>query len=259
MSMQITVQCMALLGIVWTAAGVTFREVVQLPKYLKVNRGENASMHCAFPLDEDLPDVRWWRREKPSFLEPDSRKRFDVNKGSGSLQFLNVTFADSGVYYCKVNYREKSNVTGTGTQLTVYVPPTPLKMVPIEENSAISLKFECQTAAFYPEDFRISWQRDGVEILTGIETVKSETTEGLFEVSSSLADARPVLNGVVYTCLVSHISLKGPASVSYTVIQDHSFRNIVIPRLVLGFLIILGLLGIIVDHVRYVQLKSVKD
>ncbi|XP_038661933.1 natural cytotoxicity triggering receptor 3 ligand 1-like [Scyliorhinus canicula] len=259
MSIRVTAQYMALLGLMWPAAKVTSNKVEQFPKLLTVARGNNVSMFCTFSIYEDAPEVSWWKRGAESLLEPDNRKRFSPKKGRSTLEILNASITDSGMYYCKVKHQQVNIGDGSGSQLTVFVPPTPLKMLPIEENSATSLKFECKTAAFYPEYFRISWQRDGVEILTGIETVKNETAEGLFEVSSSLEDARPVLNGVVYTCLVSHISLKVPASVSYTVIQDHSFRNVVITRLVLGFLVILGLLGIIVDHVTYVRLKSGKD
>ncbi|XP_038661931.1 natural cytotoxicity triggering receptor 3 ligand 1-like [Scyliorhinus canicula] len=219
MSIRVTAQYMALLGLIWSAAKVTSNKVEQFPKLLTVARGDNVSMFCAFTIYGDAPEVSWWKRGAESLLEPDDRKRFSPKKGRSTLEILNASITDSGMYYCKVKHQQVKIGDGGGSQLTVFVPPTPLKMVQIEENSAISLKFECKTAAFYPEYFRISWQRDGVEILTGIETVKNETAEGLFEVSSSLKEARPVPNGVVYTCLVSHISLKVPASVSYTVPQ----------------------------------------
>ncbi|XP_067906045.1 tyrosine-protein phosphatase non-receptor type substrate 1-like isoform X3 [Heterodontus francisci] len=172
-------------------------------------------MFCTFPLFQDIPDVYWWKRGEGSFLKPDSRKRFNVKKGSSSFDVLNASVADSGMYYCKVKHQESIG-DGSGSQLTVYVPPTPLKIVAVE-TSATSLKLECKTVAFYPEHLEISWLRDGVEILSGIETVKNKSTEELYEVSSFLEEAQPAPKKVVYTCLASHISLLVPASVSYTV------------------------------------------
>ncbi|XP_067906044.1 tyrosine-protein phosphatase non-receptor type substrate 1-like isoform X2 [Heterodontus francisci] len=215
MSVRASVQYMALLGMVWPAAEVTSNKVEQFPKFLKVARGANASMFCTFPLFQDIPDVYWWKRGEGSFLKPDSRKRFNVKKGSSSFDVLNASVADSGMYYCKVKHQESIG-DGSGSQLTVYVPPTPLKIVAVE-TSATSLKLECKTVAFYPEHLEISWLRDGVEILSGIETVKNKSTEELYEVSSFLEEAQPAPKKVVYTCLASHISLLVPASVSYTV------------------------------------------
>ncbi|XP_067906052.1 tyrosine-protein phosphatase non-receptor type substrate 1-like [Heterodontus francisci] len=218
MSVRATVQCMVVLGMVWPAAKVTSNKVDQFPKFLKVVRGASVSMRCTFPLFQDTPDVYWWKRGEESFLEPDSRKRFNVKKGSSSFGVLNASVADSGMYYCKVKHQESIG-DGSGSQLTVYVPPTPLKIVPIERISATTLKLECKTAAFYPEHLGISWLRDGVEILSGIETVKNKSAEGLYEVSSFLEEVQTAPEKVVYTCLASHISLLVPASVSYIVNQ----------------------------------------
>ncbi|XP_067905823.1 tyrosine-protein phosphatase non-receptor type substrate 1-like isoform X3 [Heterodontus francisci] len=230
MSVTASVQYMALLGMVWpviflylmyatVTAEVTSNKVDQFPKFLKVVRGASVSMRCTFPLFQDTPDVYWWKRGEGSFLEPDSRKRFNVKKGSSSFDVLNASVADSGVYYCKVKHQE-SIANGSGSQLTVYVPPTPLKIAAVEGISTESLKLECKTAAFYPEHLEISWLRDGVEILSGIETVKNKSTEGLYEVSSFLEEVQPAPNEVVYTCLASHVSLLVPASVSYTANRD---------------------------------------
>ncbi|XP_067853655.1 uncharacterized protein [Heptranchias perlo] len=137
------------------------------------------------------------------------------------------------------------------------ISPTPLEIAPIEGILPASLKLECKTAAFYPEHLGISWRRDGVEILTGIETVKNRTAKGLYEVSSFLEEVQPARSGVVYTCLVSHVSLVVPAGVSYTV-KGHSLSIslIMIVRLLLAFLVILALTGIIVDHVKISSIEG---
>ncbi|XP_067906041.1 tapasin-related protein-like [Heterodontus francisci] len=216
MSLRASVQYMALLGMVWPATEVTSKKVEQFPKFLNVARGANVSMFCTFSLIQYNLDVYWWKRGEALFLQPDSRKRFHVKKGSSSFDILNASVADSGMYYCHVKSNESIG-DGSGSQLTVYVPPTPLKIVPVEGISATHPKLECKTAAFYPEHLEISWLRDGVEILSGNETVKSRNAEGLYEVSSFLEEVQPAPNEVVYTCLASHVSLLVPASVSYTV------------------------------------------
>ncbi|GCC26427.1 hypothetical protein chiPu_0004844 [Chiloscyllium punctatum] len=197
-------------------AEVTLRKVKQFPKLLSVTRGGNVSMFCMFPIFEETPDVYWRRRGEESFLEPDSRKRINTNKGTSSFKILNASLADAGVYFCEVKHRRRSIENGGGTQLTVYVSPLPLKLIQVEGISADSLKLVCKTAACYPEPIGITWRRDGVENLTSIQTVK-KTADGLYEVSSSLEEAHPVRSGVVYTCLVSHVSLPVPASVNYTI------------------------------------------
>ncbi|XP_043563363.1 tyrosine-protein phosphatase non-receptor type substrate 1-like [Chiloscyllium plagiosum] len=195
---------------------VTSSKVHQFPKLLEAARGDNVSMFCTFPIFEHVPEIFWWRHNEESFLEPDNRKRFHVQKGRGSLHILNVTFADSGMYHCKIKHQQATHGAESGSLLTVCVPPKLQKIVPVEEISENYLKFECKTTAFYPEDLGISWLKDGFKIHTGMETVKNKTVDGLYEVTSSLEDAQPVQSGAVYTCLVSHACLKVPTSVSYT-------------------------------------------
>ncbi|XP_067853654.1 immunoglobulin lambda-1 light chain-like [Heptranchias perlo] len=236
---------------------VTSSKVDQFPKHVNVARGANVSLFCTFPLFQDAPDVVWWRQGENKFLEPDNRKQFNVKKGSGSFDVVNVNIEDTGMYYCKVKHQEKSIGDGAGSLITVYVPPTPLEIAPVEGISSASLKLECKTAAFYPEHLGISWRRDGVEIQTGIETVKNRTAKGLYEVSTFLEDVQPARSGVVYTCLVSHVSLVVPAGVSYT-FKGHSFSIslLMFVRLFLAFLVILALTGIIVDHVKMSSIEG---
>lgn len=77
----------------------------------------------------------------------------------------------------------------------------------------------CKTDAFYPEKLEIIWLRNNEEIRTGIETVKNQSEEGLFVATSSLEITQPGEGKDIYTCLVSHVSLKVAASFSYTLGQ----------------------------------------
>ncbi|GCC26426.1 hypothetical protein chiPu_0004843 [Chiloscyllium punctatum] len=121
------------------------------------------------------------------------------------------------MYFCKLRHQQTIIGAGSGSLLTVCVSPTLRKIVAVEGISGYYWKFECKTTAFYPEDLRISWLRNGVEIQARIETVKNKTLDGLYEVTSSLEEAQPVQSGAVYTCQASHDCLEELASVSYTV------------------------------------------
>ncbi|XP_067905828.1 uncharacterized protein [Heterodontus francisci] len=150
----------------------------------------------------------------------DNRKQFGFkNKGGGFFALLNATFQDSGVYHCVVIRQGKIIGNGTGSNLTVCAPPTPLKLFskPPQNNSATTLHLVCESAAFYPGDFTLVWYKNGTKVATGINPKKWQNAEGLYEVSSSLEDMQPVPNGAVYICLVSHISLQVPAIGLYAV------------------------------------------
>ncbi|XP_051884096.1 M1-specific T cell receptor beta chain-like [Pristis pectinata] len=233
MCVDITIRHMALFGIVWQAAAVTSSNVDQFPANLHVRRGGNLSMFCSYPLFQDIPDVYWWREGEKTFIEPDSRKQFNVNKGRGAFTLLNVTGADSGIYYCQVKLQQHYIGNGSGTQLTVFASPTPLKIIPIERVSPHSRKLVCKTAAFYPEKLEISWRRNNEEILTGIVTVENRSVEGYYEASSFLEETQPA----VYTCLVSHTSLTVPAAISY-VIKKGPDENLIIGCAVGGLAIL---------------------
>ncbi|XP_067905822.1 natural cytotoxicity triggering receptor 3 ligand 1-like isoform X2 [Heterodontus francisci] len=219
-----------ILAIVSAVTGAPRLNVQQYPPYLNDSIGANVTFYCSFPFAKDIFSVRvhWWKDGEKSFLKSkkDSRYQFEIrNRASAVFRLFNVDVSDSGTYYCKVKIADKVG-NGTGTRLQVTAPPTPLKIAPLEGISSTSLKLECKTAAFYPEHLEISWLRDGVEILSGIETVKNKSAEGLYEVSSFLEEVQPAPNEVVYTCLASHVSLVVPASVNYTVNRgtDNKFQ-----------------------------------
>ncbi|GCC18889.1 hypothetical protein chiPu_0021734, partial [Chiloscyllium punctatum] len=162
--------------------------------------------------------VQWWRDGRDGFLEESLNRRIQLyllDRGGAVLQLADVRLEDAGVYYCRVTHNVAGN--GTGTNLVVFVPPTPLKLVKLaEDGSAFPLTLLCTTAAFSPDNLNITWYKNDSEIATGVEHVKLQNAIGLYEVSSNLTETEPVQSGTVYTCQVSHISLRTPANVSYT-------------------------------------------
>ena len=91
----------------------------QFPKHLTVARGDNVSMFCTFPIFEGAPEVSWWKRGEESVLQPDSRKKIYLKKGSSSFEVLNASVADSGMYHCSVKHQQNKIGDGSGSQLTV--------------------------------------------------------------------------------------------------------------------------------------------
>uniref|UniRef100_A0A4W3H5S1 Ig-like domain-containing protein n=1 Tax=Callorhinchus milii TaxID=7868 RepID=A0A4W3H5S1_CALMI len=83
------------------------------------------------------------------------------------------------------------------------------------ERDSKSLILVCETAEFYPGDVTLTWNKDGNEVKTEIDFTEEKNSKGLYKASSSMEDTQP--NGVVYLCLVSHISLRVPAVVKFTV------------------------------------------
>ncbi|XP_059849429.1 M1-specific T cell receptor beta chain-like [Hypanus sabinus] len=225
MSEIFTVSFMAFMTITLLTVNVTASEVSQLPKDQNVLRGANVTLFCIFPRSQDTADVRWWRDGDKTFLKNDSRRHLTVETGRGALVLWNVTFADSGMYYCEAKYQERSYGRGSGSRLTVFVPPTPLEIVPVGGFSS-PRKLLCKTAAFYPEKLEIVWQRNKKRIHMGIETVPNSYVDGMYEASSLLEITQSTWGKDIYTCLVSHVSLTAPVSFSYILEQGADTRLI---------------------------------
>ncbi|XP_067904999.1 signal-regulatory protein beta-1-like [Heterodontus francisci] len=215
---------LSLPGIIYPAASVTLISVFQTPEQVITLRGTDITFYCVIPLSDDNSgvEVRWWKKGENEYMQTgvDNRKQFGFkNKGGGFFALLNATFQDSGVYHCVVIRQGKIIGNGTGSNLTVCAPPTPLKIFSKtpQNNSATALNLVCESAAFYPGDLTLVWYKNGTKVATGINPKKWQNAEGLYEVSSSLEDMQPVPNGAVYICLVSHISLQVSAIVIHTV------------------------------------------
>ncbi|XP_072926697.1 rano class II histocompatibility antigen, A beta chain-like [Hemitrygon akajei] len=98
--------------------------------------------------------------------------------------------------------------------------PTPLKIF-AKWNSATTFIIVCETSAFYPKNFSLTWYKNGIEIALGIQTKVRKETEGLYVVSSNLTETQPVQNDTNYTCLVSHVSLNTSAVAVYSISKSN--------------------------------------
>ncbi|XP_067853518.1 tyrosine-protein phosphatase non-receptor type substrate 1-like [Heptranchias perlo] len=228
MSASMVFLCLTLRGIIYTAADHSSFRVTQAPEQAIVSKGGDITFYCIFPISQTHSWVRvyWWKQGEDEYLprSADKRKRFGLEgKARGFFQLMRATFQDSGVYHCAVIREGIVGGNGTGSHLIVHAPPTPLKIVSrtAEGNSSATLTLVCETAEFYPENFTLAWYKNGVVIATGINTIKRQNTEGLYEVSSSLEETQYVPSGTNYTCVISHVSLKTPAIVTYSVTKSN--------------------------------------
>ncbi|XP_067853509.1 H-2 class I histocompatibility antigen, alpha chain-like isoform X1 [Heptranchias perlo] len=244
----------AIICTVLTVINGTALTVTQLPARLTPVKGTNVSMYCSVPrFDHNaMVDVYWRRSGQDGILDSsaDKRKTFKpLKKGSAEFHLLNVGFQDSGIYYCSMRDWRGKISNGNGTELIVHVPPTPVKITRL---LSPSLTLLCTTAAFFPEEFNLTWYQNGSEIKSGINTVQTRSEEGLYQVFSSLIS---VQSGTVYICRVSHASLPAPADDSYTVRDPAStdrFPTLNFCRFLLGLMVILLGTTIIVDHLKSV-------
>ncbi|XP_042196355.1 tyrosine-protein phosphatase non-receptor type substrate 1-like [Callorhinchus milii] len=234
------------LHIISTVDGDSSVKVTQIPDHVAAIRGTNVTFRCIFPFSQDGSEVevQWNKKGESGYLDTkeDNRKLFGVKtKGSSFFQFLNVISQDSGVYRCVVVRQGSIIGTGSGSRLTVCVPPTPLKI--FSRNSPKPQTLVCETALFHPKEITFTWYKDGTEIVPTPEikleesgSTEKQNSEDLYKASSSIEVTQSGQNGSVYTCLVSHVSLKtsaiatfafpkskvaGDSSLKVTQIPDH--------------------------------------
>ncbi|XP_067906051.1 CD276 antigen homolog [Heterodontus francisci] len=241
-----------------TAADHTSFSVSQAPKEAIVSTGGNITFYCIFPISQEHSwvQVLWWKQGENEYLRrsAEGRRRFGLkSKASGYFQLLSVNIQDSGVYHCAVIRQGVLRGNGTGSHLIVHVAPTPLKIVSRtpQRNTSAFLTLVCETASFYPENFTLTWYKNGIETAFGIHTNKVQNTEGLYEVSSSLVETQSVPSDTNYSCLVSHVSLRTPAVVIHTVSKSNqdsvhnsfSFWTAVCAVAGLAFLVLMIVIG----------------
>ncbi|XP_059849401.1 uncharacterized protein LOC132407123 [Hypanus sabinus] len=243
-----------------SASKGTSAKVDQFPSTLNASIGGNESMFCKFPILQDTAEVSWWKEGQKAFIEPGSRNQFNVRKGRGTFTLLNVTYTDVGWYYCQVKSQQQILGNGSGSQIKVFTPPTPLKIIRVEETSPTSRKLMCITAPFYPKKLDIFWRRNNKEIQSE-ETAISETSEGSFEASSTLEDTQPAQGKVVYTCLVNHETLKHPAIFSYIIEQDreNSSKPLILGGALGGLAFIILIIILIITGVKAKRGKNMND
>uniref|UniRef100_A0A4W3H694 Ig-like domain-containing protein n=1 Tax=Callorhinchus milii TaxID=7868 RepID=A0A4W3H694_CALMI len=104
-----------------------------------------------------------------------------------------------------------------------------------ERDSSKSLTLVCETAEFYPGDVTLTWNKDGSEVKTGIDLTEAKNSKGLYKASRSMEETQPVQSGAVYTCLVSHITLRIPVVAVYTVSESNKGNLTTWRRLAVAF------------------------
>ncbi|XP_059849417.1 tapasin-related protein-like isoform X1 [Hypanus sabinus] len=256
---------LAVSGNIYIATDQTSFNVSQSPKEAMVSKGENVTFYCVFPIsqDESWVKVYWWKQGENEYQRTStgSRKRSGRRgKRTWYFELQNVMIQDSGMYLCSLTRKGLPARNGTGSLLKVYVVPTPLKMF-VKKHSTTAFIIVCETAGFYPEDFSLTWYKNDVEIVLGTHTKVKKTTEGLYEVSSSLSEMQPDKNGTKYTCLVSHVSLNTSAVAVYSISKSNQGSSgkslfVWILRCAMGVLTILVLMIVIGTRCRKQQRKG---
>ncbi|XP_067853492.1 natural cytotoxicity triggering receptor 3 ligand 1-like isoform X2 [Heptranchias perlo] len=249
---------LAALAIIYTVINGTALTVTQFPARVTAVKGTNVSIYCFFALlDRNaLVDVYWRRAGQDGILDSsaDKRKTFTpLKKESSEFHLLNVGFQESGVYYCSIRDWRGKISNGNGTDIIVYVPPTPVKITRLHSPSLTLL---CTTAVFFPEELNLTWYQNGSKITSGINLVETRSEDGLYQVSSSLISEQ---SGTVYICEVSHASLPVPANASYTVRDpangNSTFLYSLVSGCAAGGLIILVLV-ILVKRCNFVRTED---
>ncbi|XP_062923448.1 tyrosine-protein phosphatase non-receptor type substrate 1-like [Mobula hypostoma] len=216
---------LAVSGNIYIAADRTSFNVSQSPKEAVVSKGENVTFYCVFPIsqDESWVKVYWWKQGENEYQRTStgSRKRSGRRgKRTWYFELQNVMVQDSGLYLCSLTRKGLPARNGTGSLLKVHAVPTPLKIF-AKKHSTTALIIVCETAAFYPKDFSLTWYKNGVEIVLGTQTNIKKNTEGLYEVSSNLTEMQPDKIGRNYTCMVSHVSLNTSAVAVYSISKSN--------------------------------------
>ncbi|GCB66624.1 hypothetical protein scyTo_0012036 [Scyliorhinus torazame] len=218
------VQCFAILGIVYAD---TSTEVFQFPISLKAVKGTNVTFHCSIPLPRDDSKVtfNWWREGEYTYLSTatDHRKLFgSKSKFSGFIHINNVRFQDAGIYHCAVQQYGYTIGNQVGSNLTVWVPPTQVKIRPRESPRGSSLSLVCEASAFYPDIIAFEWYKDGIGISTKTSVMKQRNSDGLYQARSFWEEKQAAASGSVYSCLVSHITLENPLAVTHVITYSNA-------------------------------------
>ncbi|XP_038662035.1 H-2 class II histocompatibility antigen, I-A beta chain-like isoform X2 [Scyliorhinus canicula] len=193
-------------------------------------------MACAgLPRDDSKVTFNWWREDDNTYLSTatDHRKLFgSKSKFSGFIQISNVRFQDAGIYYCAVQQHGYTIGSQVGSNLTVWVPPTAVKIRPRESPRGSSLSLVCEASAFYPDIIAFEWYKDGIDISTKMSVEKQRNSDGLYQARSFWEEKQAAASGSVYSCLVSHITLEDPLAVTHVITYSNagsqSFRLLMI-------------------------------
>ncbi|XP_069757149.1 natural cytotoxicity triggering receptor 3 ligand 1-like [Narcine bancroftii] len=176
------------------------------------------------------------------------------SKASSSFLLEKVRFGDAGIYYCRAEGEVTGN--GTGTNLIVMVSPEPLTISPKQPADGSLI---CRTSGFYPEDYSLSWFKNGQKITDGVTTRTQKTAEGLSEAVSYLKDSEPAQHGTVYGCKVVHSTLKIPALANYTVSSEGITISFPWWIYLCGGIFLLLLIALTLIYCKFCKYKVRKD
>uniref|UniRef100_A0A4W3HMK7 Ig-like domain-containing protein n=1 Tax=Callorhinchus milii TaxID=7868 RepID=A0A4W3HMK7_CALMI len=206
-----------------TVSDGTLIEVTQQPKHGISLVGENITFKCIFAVSPNHTRIKvyWSKQGEDGYLHANdgNRKIFGFeDKGNYFFKLLDVRIQDSGVYYCAVIHEGRESGRGSGSQLTVCVAPTPLKIFHrVSEKYSSASTLVCKTAAFYPGNLTFNWYVNGTIISTGINITQQQNSDGLYQASSSVGVIQSLQSRIAYTCMVSHISLRTEGIAKYMI------------------------------------------
>ncbi|XP_069821211.1 natural cytotoxicity triggering receptor 3 ligand 1-like isoform X2 [Dendropsophus ebraccatus] len=240
--------------------------------------GHNTILPCLFygyemsPLDLSMVSVRWTlttfkRKEEPvcwfhggdhiqtrpgSYI-PDSR----LMGGDGSLYIPNIQPSDDGEYTCTVIVTPEKAISKVTMEVsaapTCTVSDSKLEMYPDTERSVT-----CYVSGFYPQPVTIHWVKYSnrsskkSKLNRWIYTsIPARNRDGTYDISSELS-VRPMSteeNGDVYSCVISHRSLRDPLTCNVTISVHPVPENI--PRIAAIVLFLLFMLLSVVLLIMY--------
>ncbi|XP_016358443.1 neogenin-like [Sinocyclocheilus anshuiensis] len=132
-------------------------ETLQGPVAVAKVFGESVLLPCVMK-GYPLPVIRWTFNDRPI---DESRERFAVI-GGGSLQIINLTEEDAGIYVCQAN---SGNMTSEiQAELTVHVPPRFLtRPSNTYAQESMDIIFECDVTGSLP--LTVKWMKDGDTVI----------------------------------------------------------------------------------------------
>ncbi|XP_069099223.1 tapasin-related protein isoform X3 [Pleurodeles waltl] len=162
------------------------------------------------------PEARKW----PTRTRIDPQLLLDL--GDASLTIADVGVKDEGTYICLIT--TPSSHAQQIIQLFVQEPPrVTLSVLPHPDGPVPKTVLTCDIARYFPLDVQVHWTRnvqqdsltDGQEISESYSSSHRHNQDDTFSISSSIEVLESDLDkgGEVYTCSVSHISLKEPFAV----------------------------------------------